>query len=366
MEPEEKILISGDDPIQSLFEDWFNFAPQAQELTEKLYIISNSSSVCSGVIGGWGTGKSSFLQLMESYIEEKMNEWNCVSVWFIAWRPGEEDIKLGDEFLYRIYDSVIQHAEGKSLKNYRSLKKQFDNLKRALGMRHSLSDYIRSMTEKVEKIEVVPDEAKGIASITRYIIEKFQSGHNIRESFKILSNFLNVNKYKVYFFIDELDRAEGKDIYNLLSEVKAYLHYKHIVIVLGYDESYILNCLKEYLPTEIEPKDYMEKIISIKKNIPVPSYDELRIFSENLLLNIVPNIKDHIETLSRIIATLCYWNPKKLKRITLSFIQHLPQEFETLSTEEIVSLLYLTAFNDAGILDSYYYKVHYELVMRAH
>ena len=127
-------LVHGDDAIESSEADWFDFETPARELAKQLYEISKSSGVCCGIIGSWGSGKSSFMKLMDEYVRKKLSSNVCVA-WFIAWDPGGiED--LGDSMLYHLFHDIA----GKN----KALSSAFKKLQKALLPRNQQAFFLIS------------------------------------------------------------------------------------------------------------------------------------------------------------------------------------------------------------------------------
>ena len=92
-------LVFGDTAIREVSSDYFNFGEPASLLVDQLVMVSKTSAVCCGIVGPWGSGKSSFMNLMDEAIRKKYSV-NAFVSWFTAWDPGGiED--LGDAMLYR-------------------------------------------------------------------------------------------------------------------------------------------------------------------------------------------------------------------------------------------------------------------------
>lgn len=157
-----KKLVQGDDAIESFEADWFDFRTPAMQLAKQLYMISKSSGVCCGIVGPWGSGKSSFMKLMEEYIR-KESSWKKVHiVWFTAWDPGGIQ-DLGEAMLYQFFRDVA----GKN----RKMGDAFKELQKALGIRRSFRERARRTLESVS--EVLPATGRAVATVASGLLEEF-------------------------------------------------------------------------------------------------------------------------------------------------------------------------------------------------
>jgi energy-coupling factor transporter ATP-binding protein EcfA2 len=61
----------GDDAIENPETDWFDFEAPSSALAKLLYEVSKKSGVCCGIVGPWGSGKTSFMKLMASFLKKE-------------------------------------------------------------------------------------------------------------------------------------------------------------------------------------------------------------------------------------------------------------------------------------------------------
>jgi hypothetical protein len=341
--PSPKRTVVGDDPIDSFEADWFGFEKPAVELANMLYKVSETSGVCCGIIGSWGSGKTSFMKLMDEYARKNSDWKNVHTVWFTAWDPGGiED--LGNALLLQFFRRVVGDNEEMA----DALKK----LEEAVGVRVSLRERTRRVLEKV--VPYLPMEAKAVAGATGVLIEELESSVKVRDCFDELMRWLEKEKRKVFLFVDDLDRATGRQILDILSELRLYINRRRIIAVLGYSEDYVLKALGGELPKEIEPKEYLEKIITVKRSVPTPTPKDLENYAKNMMKHLLPKMDEgRAFGLGIIAAGLSLNNnPRKLKRLILTFSQLVSpiENYEKLDLSDLLSSLLTTAAFDMGFL----------------
>ena len=335
-----KKLVLGDDAIESFEADWFDFRTPAIELAKQLYMISKSSGVCCGIVGPWGSGKSSFMKLMEEYIR-KESSWKKVHIaWFTAWDPGGIQ-DLGDAMLYHFFRDAI----GKN----QEMAGAFKELQKALGIRRSLRERASRALEDVSK--TLPTTGRTAATVASSLLRELDAPRKVQRCFEKLMGWLEKEKRTVFFFIDDIDRATGDQIRDLLSELKLYISHRRIVAVLGYDEDYVLNALKSpVLPPGIDPKKYLEKIVTVRRNVPIPTYMDLTAYATRLIHS-MSDLAKHAERLGLLATTLSSNNPRRLKNLVLSFTQLVSSvESKHLSFEDLESSLVTTTAANMGFL----------------
>ncbi|MCX6659133.1 MAG: P-loop NTPase fold protein, partial [Candidatus Bathyarchaeota archaeon] len=94
------------DPVESFEFDLLDFKIPAIELAKDLYEISKTSGVCCGVVGSWGSGKSSFMKLMDEHVL-KEHTGKVHTAWFTAWDPGGAH-DLGDAMLHSLFRELVE------------------------------------------------------------------------------------------------------------------------------------------------------------------------------------------------------------------------------------------------------------------
>ena len=341
-EKKPKKLLQGDDAIDSFEADWLDFKTPAIALTKQLYTISKSSGVCCGIIGPWGCGKSSFMKLMDEYIQ-KESSWKNVHIsWFTAWDPGGIQ-DLGDAMLCHFFRDIAGENQ--------EMVDAFKELQEALGIRRSFKERARRVLEGVSG--TLPTTGRAAAAVASSLLGELETPMKVQKSFDKLMNWLEKENKTVFFFIDDIDRATGDQIRDLLSELKLYISHRRIIAVLGYDDDYVLNALKPpVLPSGIDPQKYLEKIVTIRRNVPIAKKNDLSTYTENLINSLLDLPQEaNVKRLSMLASALSRNNPRRLKNIVLRFT-HLISSVgsDRYSFEYLASFLIICAAAHMGFL----------------
>jgi len=337
----EKKLVLGDDAIENSEADWLDFRTPAVELAKHLYKISKTSGVCCGIIGPWGSGKSSFMRLMNEYIQ-KESSWKKVDVtWFTAWDPGGIQ-DLGDAMLYNFFRDVATKNQ--------EMNGIFKELKKALGIRRSFRERASRVIEGVSG--VIPSTAgRTVVTVAGKMLRELETAKTVQDCFEKLMGWLEKKNRTVFFFIDDIDRAAGEQIRDLLSELKVYISHRRIVAILAFDENYVLNALKTVLPQGTDPKRYLEKIVTIRRNLPMPQPINLRAYAEQLIHSMLDLPEGTRKELARMATNLSLSNPRRVKILLLTFTQFLlSMNYKTLQPRTLQSMLVTTAASMMGFL----------------
>jgi hypothetical protein len=337
----EKSVVLGDDPVPSMAYDWFTFGNSVVTLVSQLHTVSQTSGICCGIVGSWGTGKSSFMRMMEAHLREKYRD--CLIVWFTAWDP-EGVGNLGDAMIYRFLSDIS--------KDDKKLEGSFKELEKSLKIRKSNLDVACKALSSYSQVSPEP-ASKLLAGIGASLLTELDTPQRIKDIFKSLVEWLKNNKKVVFFFIDDLDRANGCQIRDILSELKVYISNPRIVAVLGFDDSYVNNALKPVLPDGINPKMYLEKIVTLDLKIPQPTPNQLRSYSEQLIHSFVPGIpQTDLYNLGRMAGAFSNGNPRRLKSLILSFANSIiSAKISLTSSYELRTALIVNAAYKVGLLE---------------
>ncbi len=247
--------------------DELRFSPAAEVLTGAALQARNPITI--GVFGNWGTGKTSFMRLMEGMVNERGRvvdlpekkgkdvsikaaqlEDAAIPVWFNAWQYEREehliipliatiareielrrkkwgDIKLSDD----VEDAVQVAFE--SLK--RGSKDLYDRLRAALygiSVKGKLPvplpgglEIGASVKDMVERYETITQDTLMARSLY------FDAFDKLRELARQPEE--EVKRPQIVVFIDDLDRCFPEKAVNLLESVKLILHLPGFAFVLG-------------------------------------------------------------------------------------------------------------------------------------
>ena len=217
----------------------------ADAITEQLLGTKlNEHSFAMGITGEWGSGKTTFLDLLETKLDDKaeivtFNPWMC--------RTPEQ---VTDDFF-----ATLQHQ---------------------LSLRHSsLSKPIR-------------DYAKYISNATLSLKHGFLSElslaipqESLQEKKKRLSERFARLKKPVVVKIDDLDRLESSEVFEVLRLIRNTADLKNTIYVVAYDKEYVTNVLKDKAIKDSSA--YLEKIFPVEVHQPkVEDYQIIQVLYNDL------------------------------------------------------------------------------------
>ncbi|MBK6794654.1 MAG: TIR domain-containing protein [Anaerolineales bacterium] len=268
-----------------------------------------------GIFGEWGTGKTSLMHLMQSYLN---TDKNVITVWFNAWRYEKEEHPIVPLLATIIRELQLNRTFTQSLNNQ---GREFLNALRAVAYGFSAKSTIK-----------VPGLAEIEASfVAKEMVERAESLSNdpllgrslYYEAFERLSAINIGGKKKIVVFVDDLDRCFPDLAIKLLESIKLVLSQAGFVFVIGVARTVIEGYLqhryqKEYGLENFEGEFYLDKIVQLPFHIP-PHHERVNQFCDSLLKQLDPADTNVFASILPTIANTTGGNP----RATIRFVNNL-------------------------------------------
>ncbi|WP_299320514.1 P-loop NTPase fold protein [uncultured Porphyromonas sp.] len=198
-----------DHPLTEEEEELSGWTSQAQTLTQKLLATDTTRAAFSlGIVASWGEGKSSFMGIMQRYLQQAQRE--VIVMRFNPW----------------LYDKEAQLT-----------KVFFEELRRTLAPYSSkLSKSIDNYADLLLAVD------SGWLKLTHQPLRQPQ--RNTAEQFDKLSRNIQELGRKVVIFIDDVDRLTREELMELFNLVRNSSNLPCLYFVLAYDKSYVLKTLQ--------------------------------------------------------------------------------------------------------------------------
>jgi energy-coupling factor transporter ATP-binding protein EcfA2 len=266
----------------------------AKTLVKKLKNTDLSKeSFAVGITGEWGSGKSTFLNTMKKEIEEEdfaeiveFNPWLCNS-------PEQ----VTQDFFATLIDK--------------------------LSPKHStLSRDINKYAKLLNKM------AKASLSFFGIDLDLTPSDDSLNKLKENISNKLANLPKKVVILIDDTDRLEGNEIFEILRLIRNTADFKNVIYIATYDKEYVTDVLKDNKIND--PDNYLEKIFQVEVHLLKVEVSELwdtlmkeikkQLNSINSISTTILNtyIKPHKEFIMRVLT-----NYRQVKRFAKQFAVYL-------------------------------------------
>lgn len=271
-----------------------------------------------GVFGGWGSGKSSIIRMVQSELE-KDERVICIS--FNGWLfEGYEDAKaaLMGTILDELDDQLsltetirdklnnqlpLTKEEGEVSKLAKKLIKRVDWF-RLMGMAGknllsftftglpSLDTFTQlpTLDTLAQGTAVVKEKVMGVdvEQIKELVQEAPESDTNLRQSVRqFREDFAELLKKSqvstLVVFIDDLDRCLPNTVIETLEAIRLFLFVPNTAFIIGADEKLVYHAVKQRFPeiggsTVDVGRDYLEKLVQIPVHIPPLSQVEVETY----------------------------------------------------------------------------------------
>ena len=213
--PVNNFLVS-DDPISTSEQDQLNFRPIVGKLTTILLNDKHPKSISIGLIGPWGNGKSSVIQLVKNNIEisDQFIKNEIISIHFLPY---------------------LNHNESEIINEFFTLLS--NQLSPFNGM---LSNQIIDYSEKLTDLY----QNKNLKSFLENHITNF-SQSSACELYENINKMLGETDKKIIVFIDDLDRLNQKEILQTLKLIRNTANFTNTFFVLAMDKQYVIKRLTE-------------------------------------------------------------------------------------------------------------------------
>jgi len=198
-------LLLEERPITSEDEDALGFKEKIESISSYLLKAVEEGSYVVGIDGEWGSGKSSFLNLLESYFKEKMKNKKAIFIRFNPWSYESKEV-LVDRFV-----------------------KEIENALKSKGwMVPSIS---RTFKKYLKQLKI---NVHSFFSV-EFKFSKSQKDETILHTQKIKEWLLKENIY-TFIFIDDLDRLDKEEALLTLKLLRDLGKWGRSLFLLGYDK----------------------------------------------------------------------------------------------------------------------------------
>ena len=357
-----------DTPIEGSLQDLLGFADFAKLIQTSIY--HTESPFVYGVLGNWGSGKTSILKMLKASLERdlKTGSHAFVPVWFNAWQY-ENESNVVYPLLYAIKQDYCRRvgAPDRATGFGQALLQTVATSSLALtdvGLRVA-TKYLTGEPLKLKDI------SEHLASVQEHPgeLERLLGGWadqvmNLHRAFEILLQKYAAElagRYAEYaeedvrlvIIVDDLDRCLPDTAIAVLESIKNYLAVPGCVFVLGLNPQIIYQGIRmKYKGLEINGRAYLEKILNYSFYVPEPDLNRVADFATDQLEALVLDEATQeqygwlFEGFGKALQECRFTNPRKIKRILNRYLLFLGKYGETFTcyNDNIVRLIVLAEY----------------------
>lgn len=212
----------------------------ASDLVDRMLVTDvTREAFAIGICGQWGSGKTLFMNEIRKVIKDK-----AITVEFNPWNSNGADHLLKD-FMGTLAQCLSPH--------YR-------------GISSPISKYVSSLYRLRFNVT---------GNIILQLSPK-QTEKDIAKRKEEIEGALDKIGKPVVVFIDDVDRMEGKEIFEMLRIIRNTAEFRNVYYVVSYDKSYVVDQLSQ-IPIG-NGEDYLEKIFQME--VQMPKSDEMMLVEE--------------------------------------------------------------------------------------
>ncbi len=282
--------------------DALDFTPYRDTLVDIIADPATMTPLTIGIFGGWGSGKTSLMQMVESELGAVLagRQEEARTVWFNAWQYGKEE-DLWRALLLQVLDALRpskpeaaadEQLEGlaaalhdppdlsEELKAWRDLNRKLDDLQASLyrdvereevgGLEIDWGEIAKGTAKGAIKIgltfipgvntltKLIEAAQKGVGKTaadsiieafrrekTQVHIEHIRFLEQFRRQFEgLVKEQVTERGQKLVVFVDDLDRCLPEKAIDVLEAIKLFLDVSGCIFVLGLDQNVVARGIK--------------------------------------------------------------------------------------------------------------------------
>lgn len=269
-----KLEIPADEPFRF---DALNRRPSVEAIS--LLIDELQGPFVLGIDSPWGTGKTTFIQLLMSVLKAK--DYTCLyfNAWETDFSPDPMVAFLGE--LGALIPSDIKDKSGFS-KNFQRAKKIATLLaKKAIPVAGKVATGgvldLDAFTEKsiADYVSSSMSDAVDAYIAERDLFSQFHS--SLRDAVEKLNE--EKKKTQIVIFVDELDRCRPTYAVDLLERIKHLFNIDNVIFVISLDKQQLHTSLGAVYGQGIKSDEYLRRFIDLEYTLPRPHAEA---FTNNL------------------------------------------------------------------------------------
>lgn len=314
-----------DKPLSGRSEDIFAVGKYINGLSS--FILECDTPMTVAVQGDCGSGKTSFMMLIQAALGEKV-----LPVWFNTWQFSQ--FNLGDRLPLLLVSRLIDSLGLKGI--------QTDSIKSSLRTLGGVLFRVGlSAASTVTGLDVAGAAEEAMSSGEEDVTEAISTlKDRFQDCVKKALEEANKKEQKadrVVFFVDDLDRLEPARAVELLEVLKLFLDCDKCVFLLAIDYSVVSQGIRQKYGESLgvdKGRSFFDKIIQLPFKMPVAHY-KIENFIQAAMEQMHLSVNDAAPYVSLIQTSIGY-NPRGMKRLLNAFLllqrihsdEHLDQEHE--------------------------------------
>jgi len=306
-------------------------------------VLTSDPRFAIGILGGWGSGKTTLMQAMRDELEAKV-----VCVWFNAWRyEKEQDLIV--PLLDSIRESLVKWSDEHGDRQARATAGALGRVMRAL---------VAGLTVKVGvpgAVDLSFDANRSLAEHGR--LNQAEQDAGVARSFyhasfraleRAFQDFVrNAGTNRIAIFVDDLDRCLPENALQVLESMKLFFDFDGFVFIAGLDEHAVEHAIdaKYRLVPEagqavappapaVTGAEYIKKFFQLPYRLPAVTFNDISVFINSACAEGGLPDSQRTDLQGRVRPHLNYLvgdsnvNPREIKRYINLYLLHMAIDSE--------------------------------------
>lgn len=244
-----------DNPIDSSEEDQLGRSPVAHDFARQVCTVDASHGLVVAVMGPWGNGKTSFVNLMREQFEE---DQSLTVIDFNPWMFSGAQ-QLTDIF----FKEVAAEIRMKGDSTLKSVADGLDQYGDVLGSIASVFGPIGTVTLGLGRL---------FAKSSAKVAELRRGG--TRQLHQKVADELRKLEQPVIVIVDDIDRLTTDEIRDIFKLVRLTASFPNLIYILAFDRQRVERALDE---ANVPGRAYLEKIVQLSFDLPAINSGTLQV-----------------------------------------------------------------------------------------
>lgn len=297
--------------------DLLGYQPYVEAMVEVLAQERLQTPFAVGVFGRWGTGKSTFMNLLRRRlsIEERREAEESGGFHTVLFQPWQFEEK--EEVWKALLLSVIRYLEVVQARRATPGSRDAERIRRTLVElalnvgKLALTKTVQTMTSGAIDLEKVLDAYAKTARDNSQFINTF------RDKFGDLKQEILTaeggDTGRLFVFVDDLDRCTPENCIMVLEAIKLFFDLPECVFILGIDREVVQRGIEQKYQQNlgIHGQDYIDKLIQLPFSLPPIRHETFERFVRTITGDF-----QFGEEIQALIVRAAEGNPRLAKRLS--------------------------------------------------
>ncbi|MDW8298791.1 MAG: P-loop NTPase fold protein [Anaerolineae bacterium] len=339
-----------DEPIRRFEDDLFGFK-EFVDLIEGA-VRATEPPFVFGVLGDWGTGKTSVMRLLEARFRKPDGTLArfpdgreiFVPIWFDAWKY-ENDAHI----VYPLLHTIKQQYEHDAPPEKRNrIVSSFNTvlatsllavgqvgLKAALRTLTGGAVEIETLEEALKRVREMQASSQALSEVTQVLSDWADNVSRFATAFEeLLSTYArelvgerDAGRVRFLILVDDLDRCLPETTISILESIKHHLSVPRCIFVLAINGRVVYQTIRRKYGSEIiDGREYLEKILNYAFYVPEPTLNKgamERFIDAQRQMLVGADRRRDFDAFSDVLVESNFNNPRRIKRILNRYLIYL-------------------------------------------